>query len=606
MVIKLKNNLKNYFFNIWLIEIVIVVGALIYFGLGIYNQVGKDEKFIVFSSIQRTIFSEQYYKEQLEKDVYEINENYINYAYYNFEYLEEDDDIEFIDLIDDNIEFIDLIDENIYFVIKNNVTNKIITNDYSVYDELVYNTGAVLGFENENFIDEYILSNKNTIYVCYDEEENIYTKSKKLKENLFFPGTKIEDCTEYYYTTKANYMNESEIKSSVIVTAITIIILLLLIKIVLILIYNRGKIKVRGNFIINITYIFKHGFKYSQTRRSLVTTIIIIIIFFIVYLYLLAIGRYEDNIIAGFFSRYPFKGSFILISLPIIFIFFSIKKSIDICLVNERLREINKGNLDYELVEQGSPEIRELIKDIIKIKDGYKIALQEVLSNEKMKTELISNVSHDLRTPLTSIINYVNILGTNNLTDEEKKDCIKILDEKSKKLKILIDDLFEMSKINSGKINVSRERIEVMSLIYQVIGEYSYLYEEKNVDFVVESSHEEIYMELDGKMMSRVFENIVINSLKYSLENTRIYIQVKDFNDKVEIAFKNIANYKMEFNNNDIFERFVRGDKSRNSKVEGSGLGLAITKSMIELHEGEVQVAREGDMFKLYVILPKQ
>ena len=272
---------------------------------------------------------------------------------------------------------------------------------------------------------------------------------------------------------------------------------------------------------------------------------------------------------------------------------------------NDSLKKINEGDLNYHITEKGGPEILDLIENINKIKQGYEIAVEDTLKNEKLKTELISNVSHDLRTPLTSIINYVNILKSPEITDEERIEYLMIVEQKSKKLKILIDDLFEMSKINSGKMQISREKIDILSLIHQVVGEYSYLYEDKSIEFKVNSLAEEIYIDLDGKLMSRVIENVVINALKYSLKNTRVYIDVIDRDDEVEMSFKNIANYEMNFNNNEIFERFVRGDKSRNSKVEGSGLGLAITKSIIELHGGSINILRDGDMFKLFVVLPK-
>ena len=161
-----------------------------------------------------------------------------------------------------------------------------------------------------------------------------------------------------------------------------------------------------------------------------------------------------------------------------------------------------------------------------------------------------------------------------------------------------------MSKINSGKLKINKELIDILALIHQGVGEYSTLYEEKNLQFKVTSDEDAIYMELDGKMMSRAIENLIINSIKYSLDNTRVYIDVKKSNGFVTISMKNIANYEMNFNENEMFERFARGDKSRNSKIEGSGLGLAITKSIIELHGGIIQIKREGDMFKIYINLP--
>ena len=162
-----------------------------------------------------------------------------------------------------------------------------------------------------------------------------------------------------------------------------------------------------------------------------------------------------------------------------------------------------------------------------------------------------------------------------------------------------------MSKINSGKMQIHKQKIDIMSLIHQIVGEYSYIYEDNNIEFKVESPVEEMNMELDGNLISRAIENLVINALKYSLKNTRVYINVEDEGENVSIAVKNIANYEMKFDNDEIFERFARGDKSRNSKVEGSGLGLAITRSIIELHNGIVKITTEGDMFKIYISLPK-
>ena len=280
------------------------------------------------------------------------------------------------------------------------------------------------------------------------------------------------------------------------------------------------------------------------------------------------------------------------------------KKTLDISVVNEALRKVNEGNLQDDIILDGSPAIRELAHNINLIKAGYKEILEEGVRSEKLKTELISNVSHDLKTPLTSIINYVNIIKSKDITEEERSDYIEILEKKSLKLKALIEDLFEMSKINSGKLKLNKELIDILSLVHQGVGEYSSLYEEKNITFKVTCEEDAIYMALDGKMISRAIENLIINSLKYSLENTRVYIEIEKNEGYVTISMKNIANYEMDFSEEEMFERFARGDKSRNSKIEGSGLGLAITKSIVELHGGIIKIRREGDMFKIYVKLP--
>ena len=152
-----------------------------------------------------------------------------------------------------------------------------------------------------------------------------------------------------------------------------------------------------------------------------------------------------------FLTRYPFKGTLILRLIPLVCVLYSLKKSLDISVINDGLKKINSGELEYKISDIGEREVKELVENINQIREGYIIALNEKVKNEKLKTELISNVSHDLKTPLTSIINYVNILNDTNITEEERKDYLTILDRSSKRLKTLIEDLFEVSKLNSGK-----------------------------------------------------------------------------------------------------------------------------------------------------------
>ena len=375
-------------------------------------------------------------------------------------------------------------------------------------------------------------------------------------------------------------------------------------KIIIVIKRNPKAPKIQSNYINNMIFVIKNGFHYKETRNTLLISITLALILLITYLYFLATGGYENNIFVRFFQTYPFKGSVFVIVIIFFNMMYALKKTLDIIVVNDALRKFNEGNLQEDIKLDGSSAIRELAENINLIKAGYKEILENGVHNEKLKTELISNVSHDLKTPLTSIINYVNILKSEDITDEEREEYLLILEKKSFKLKILIEDLFEMSKINSGKIKLNRELIDILSLIHQGIGEYSTLYEEKNISFKVTTEEDAIYMELDGKMMSRALENIIINALKYSLNNTRVYINIKLEDDYVKIGVKNIANYEMDFNEEEMFERFARGDKSRNSKVDGSGLGLAITKSIVELHGGEAQIKKEGDMFKIYFILP--
>lgn len=600
MGIKLKSRLKEYLTHIWLLEIIALIFAVGYLSVEVYKDY-SDQSSRLITVFKATINPYQYYEKKLVKDSLDITNmiyektNSLEKIYYGNNNIKETFKRNFVERFYEKEGY--KTNDNVYFIIRNKENNEIITNDLSGYFQL----------SDEEYTDENIRSYVNEKYdgkdllISYDNKD----KFSKLVEQdyVIYDKDVLGNFQEYYYTSKDSYIHELDVKIVAFVSCLIVIGLFLIGKIVGVLIIGRGRI--RGNFIISIIYVLKNGFKYKETRKTLMGTIICSIIFFIFYLYMLAVGGIKNNILVTFFSLYPFKGSVILMTLPMIGIIYSIKKSVDISLVNDSLKRINEGDLEYNIVEQGSREILELITNINKIKEGYEIAVQDTLKNEKVKTELISNVSHDLRTPLTSIINYVNILKSEDITEAERQDYLKIVDQKSKKLKVLIDDLFEMSKINSGKLVLSKEKIDIMSLIHQAVGEYSSLYEDKNIEFKVDSTIEEVYIELDGKMMSRAIENIVINALKYSLKNTRVYIDITDEEEFIGISTKNIANYEMNFNSEEIFERFARGDESRNSIVEGSGLGLAITKSIVELHGGSVNINTEGDMFKIYISLPK-
>lgn len=239
------------------------------------------------------------------------------------------------------------------------------------------------------------------------------------------------------------------------------------------------------------------------------------------------------------------------------------------------------------------------------INEGYDRALNESLKSERLKTELITNVSHDLKTPLTSIINYVNILKTRKITDDERKQYLDILDRKTTRLKNLIFDLFEVSKLSSGKIHLNKVSLDLVELLNQCVGESSTLYSEKNLEVKVTSKFERLHMNIDGEKMSRVFENLIINAYKYAMKDTRIYIDISENLTNIIISFKNVSCYEMNFTSDEVFERFARGDKARTSKIEGSGLGMAIAKSIVELHCGRMKVDIEGDMFKVFIYLNK-
>ena len=268
------------------------------------------------------------------------------------------------------------------------------------------------------------------------------------------------------------------------------------------------------------------------------------------------------------------------------------------------LKMIEDGDMDVDINAESLGTLSNLAMGINNLKVSYKKKIEEGIRNEKLKTELITNVSHDLKTPLTSIVNYVDILKDESLDKNEIRDYVTILNNKSTKLKKLVEDLFEMSKMNSGQIILSKSDVDIVELIHQSLGELSFLGENKNLTFKV-IGDKACHLMLDGAKISRAMDNLICNAIKYSLENSRIYLEVVEDENECEIIIKNISKYDLDFNEYEILERFVRGDKSRNSSIEGSGLGLAISKTIVELHDGILNVKCDGDLFKVIIKLPK-
>ncbi|SFC82605.1 sensor histidine kinase [Clostridium uliginosum] len=607
MDIRLKKKVKIYFKSIWLVDVlllVLITGVL----FSTFEDYTNFNKVKNHGSIINAVFNTDEYE---TKRLYDDTKAFSSIIYNNTDGLYQllTANNENKEKLSQKMKSFNIDSQNyikdfnlkkdIYFIIRNKQTKELFTNDPFLDSSIKY--------IKENEIDD-LLNNRfkrqESIIVKFD---NINSYNSLVSNgSVNYIDDTIKNFEEVYYTPKDTYNQEvNAIKKEVItILILSIIYIALIIKLIFILKVNTGEPKVKSRIINNIIFVLKNGFRYKETRGTLVLSIGVSIILLITYLYFLATGGYENNIFVRFFKTYPFKGTVLIITGLLLSVIFTLKKTLDIAVVNDGLKKLNEGNLDEDIVVTGSPTVQELIGNINLIKEGYKGSLDERVKDERLKTELISNVSHDLKTPLTSIINYVNILKNGNITDEERNEYLSILDKKSLKLKSLIEDLFEMSKINSGKIILNKEKIDILSLIHQGIGEYSFLYEEKNISFKVITKEDEICIELDGKMMSRALENIIINALKYSLENTRVYVNVELQEDYVNIIVKNISNYEMDFDEEEIFERFARADKSRNSSIEGSGLGLAITKSIVELHGGKIKIEHEGDMFKIYVILP--
>lgn len=267
-------------------------------------------------------------------------------------------------------------------------------------------------------------------------------------------------------------------------------------------------------------------------------------------------------------------------------------------------KEMTKGNLNYIITKNDTGELGKLALNINNIKEGYKKSVEDQVKSERLKSELITNVSHDLKTPLTSIINYVNLLKNNNLDKDEFNSYIAILDRKSERLKHLIEDLFEASKMSSGSVKLNIEKVDVTALLKQSLAELDEKLKKAFLEVKFNYSNNNIYANLDGKKTWRVFENLLNNIIKYSQPNTRVYIDLIEDNRKVIITMKNISSYEMNFDAEEIFERFKRGDKSRNT--EGSGLGLAISKSIVELQGGTLSIKIDGDLFKVIIEFNKK
>jgi len=260
------------------------------------------------------------------------------------------------------------------------------------------------------------------------------------------------------------------------------------------------------------------------------------------------------------------------------------------------------GQTPMELPQSGSGVIASLASSINALRQGVKTLQNEQAKSERLKTELITNVSHDLRTPLTSIITYVGLLKSEDATTEERTAYIEIIDQKSKRLKTMIDDLFEVSTMASGNTKLILEETDLVQLMQQALGEYKEAMDGSDIQFRVSLPEGPIFAMADGQKLWRAFDNLIGNMLKYSLGQTRAYIDMQRLEQhKAMITFKNVSKYENGNNAEELFERFKRGDTSRHT--EGSGLGLAIVKSIIDLHGGRLTLETDGDLFKVSVVL---
>lgn len=261
--------------------------------------------------------------------------------------------------------------------------------------------------------------------------------------------------------------------------------------------------------------------------------------------------------------------------------------------ITKQVEMMRKGNMNVSIKCTNS-ELEELGENINHLKQGMEKAINESIKAERLKTDLITNVSHDLKTPLTSIINYTDLLKKEKIENENAKKYIDILEKKSKKLKILTEDLIEVSKISSGNEKATLEKIDFKELVLQANGEFAEKFEEKNLEVISNLPKEAVIVDLDGKKMWRVLENLYQNVYKYSLENTRVYVDLI-VNDHIVFTIKNISKEKLNVSPDELMERFIRGDTSRHTG--GNGLGLSIAKDLSKLNGGTLSIQIDGDLF---------
>ncbi|WP_291651171.1 HAMP domain-containing sensor histidine kinase [Clostridium sp.] len=291
-----------------------------------------------------------------------------------------------------------------------------------------------------------------------------------------------------------------------------------------------------------------------------------------------------------------------LLAIFIIYIY-AFRKAKYIGELTKGIYEFSSGNLDYLISEKGKDELRFLAKGMNLMAKNLKNSIDSERNQERFKSELITNVSHDLRTPLTSIIGYLQLIDNEKTSEENKKRYTKSAIEKSYKLRDLIGDLFEYSKLQSNSVSLNKSNVNIIEIIEQSIGELYIEATEKNIVFIKRYEYSNINLSIDSSKIGRVFQNVLSNSVKYSRKNSNILINIFKKNNNIIISFENEIEQESLKDIDKIFNRFYRCNESRNSEIPGSGLGLAIAKNIIDLHNGEIYVECNNNIFKLYIKL---
>ncbi len=320
--------------------------------------------------------------------------------------------------------------------------------------------------------------------------------------------------------------------------------------------------------------------------------------FIILILLVMGVGQYSDLMTGFFFACLLF----LIYSIVKLYVY-SIKSIRDIDEVYFYIESLGKGGFYTDIHLNDDSYYKEIEYNLNSLKEHIKNTVEEQVKSEKMKSELVTNVSHDLKTPLTSIINYVDLMKKENISPDKAKEYLEILDNKSQKLKKLVEDIFEISKASSGNIKLNNSEINLRSIINQSIGEFSDKIDENGLMLKV-NIEDDYIVNTDGEKLGRVLENLIQNAVKYSLKGTRIYIDLKKEEEGIPvIEISNISNYEMDFTSEEILTRFARADKARD--LEGFGLGLSIVQSFTDLMNIDFSISIDKDLFKAKLIFKK-
>lgn len=329
-----------------------------------------------------------------------------------------------------------------------------------------------------------------------------------------------------------------------------------------------------------------HGLK--AIALMLPTILLWLVIGFVLWLFLLLTASelyYESG---------PFLLASIVSAVVIVYVAYSLGK------LKKAIAQMAKGDLNTQVsTKRLHGTFRVMGQGLNQLSHGANLAVERQIKSERMKTELITNVSHDIKTPLTSIVNYVDLLQKPH-TPEEEKTYLEVLERQSKRMKKLTEDLLEMSKASSGNLPVNLMPTNVVELVNQALAEYQEKLESRNLEAVIASCKNEVLVMADGRLFWRIMDNLLGNVVKYAQPGTRVYVDVAQYQSNVLISVKNISKDRLNISSEELLERFVRGDSSRNT--EGSGLGLNIAKSLAELQQAKLNLVIDGDLFKAVLL----